>query len=912
MLEKSAYCASFASLFVVLAVKSASVQAAVQATHSDRFPLNGPNQDLPLALEPSSDRLLPQVPIETSKATEDSAEATATQPSKILENPTGGTIAQAGQRQQDTTSTTRITGVQLETSENGVRAILETSFGTALPSQTRTQNNTTIIDIDNATLDLGDRQSFRADNPAVGVASITVVQQTSNRVRMRLVGTNAAPTVETSSIDRGTVFTITPTVAQQEEPIRLVVTATRTEQKETDVPRAVSTIDREDIEEQTVLSRDLQDILSQQVPGISPPTQTSDPGASLRGRNPQVLIDGVPVRSNLSTVQARDLRTIDPASIENIEVLRGPTSLYGDGATGGVINITTRQPLEEDGVRSQAKVGISSSLGNLQGDSFGNTLSYSLDVKQGDFDASLNLTRDDTGSFFDAENDRIPRVGGSELGLADTETVNILGKFGINLGEDQRLQVSVNHFDDEENSNAFTEANPEPGLQKSRAVETDRDFVNAEEPRNRNTVVNLSYNHEDLLNSDIKTQVFYRNNENVFGAVDSRQFDITPAFIFRGINEKEQWGVRLQADTSITDDINVLWGADYTDESVEQPFELFDVEAFDRSGGRVLSKTGETTSIPEYEFTNFGLFAQVQWDVTEDLSLSGGVRQEKLGFNVDDYTLTVFQDSPRNIKGGGLNFSNTTFNVGATYDITNNLNIYASFSQGFSAPDFGRFLRSPPEGFQAIESDVDITKPQEVDNYELGIRSNWSSVQASLVGFFNHSDRGVNVVPPQSGEALSTIQRQEQRIYGIEAAVDWQPGDKWNVGSTFTWSEGDQEDDNGDFEPLRSNRISPIKVTAYVQNETLPGWNNRLQMLYVGNRDRAFDEGVDPVSIESYITFDLISSINLGGGTLQLGIENLFDEQFTTVTNQVAGGFTESRNVAARGRRISLEYSISW
>jgi iron complex outermembrane receptor protein len=389
-------------------------------------------------------------------------------------------------------------------------------------------------------------------------------------------------------------------------------------------------------------------------------------------------------------------------------------------------------------------------------------------------------------------------------------------------------------------------------------------------------------------------------------------FDITPAFIFRGINEKEQWGVRLQADTSITDDINVLWGADYTDESVEQPFELFDVETFDRSGEQTLRKTGEITSIPEYEFTSFGLFAQLQWDVSEDFSLSGGVRQEKLGLNVDDYTLTAFEDSPRDIKGGGLNFSDTIFNVGAVYDITDNFNIYASFSQGFSAPDFGRFLRSPPEGFQAIESDLEITKPQKVDNYELGIRGNWSSVQASLVGFFNNSDRGVEVVPRQEGEINSSIRRVDERIYGIEASVDWQPADKWNVGSTFTWSEGDQEADDGDFEPLRSRRISPIKVTAYVQNETLPGWNNRLQMLYVGNRDRAFDEGRDPVPIESYITVDLISSIKLGGGTLQLGIENLFDEQYTTVTNQFSGGSTESRNVAARGRRISVEYSLSW
>lgn len=39
-------------------------------------------------------------------------------------------------------------------------------------------------------------------------------------------------------------------------------------------------------------------------------------------------------------------------------------------------------------------------------------------------------------------------------------------------------------------------------------------------------------------------------------------------------------------------------------------------------------------------------------------------------------------------------------------------------------------------------SDIDLTQPQKVDNYEIGIRGNWNSVQATLAGFFNSSDLG--------------------------------------------------------------------------------------------------------------------------------------------------------------------------
>ncbi|MFX7540979.1 TonB-dependent receptor plug domain-containing protein, partial [Acinetobacter baumannii] len=61
-------------------------------------------------------------------------------------------------------------------------------------------------------------------------------------------------------------------------------------------------------------------------------------GQTLRGRNLAVLIDGIPQSTTINV--RRDLFNIDASAIERIEVLRGPTAIYGDGATGGVINIT--------------------------------------------------------------------------------------------------------------------------------------------------------------------------------------------------------------------------------------------------------------------------------------------------------------------------------------------------------------------------------------------------------------------------------------------------------------------------------------------------------------------------------------------------------------------------------------------
>lgn len=73
-----------------------------------------------------------------------------------------------------------------------------------------------------------------------------------------------------------------------------------------------------------------------------PQTQTS---VFLRGANPAqtlVLVDGM--RINSITSGAINWGTIDPSSIERVEIVRGAaSSLYGSNAIGGVVNIITRK-----------------------------------------------------------------------------------------------------------------------------------------------------------------------------------------------------------------------------------------------------------------------------------------------------------------------------------------------------------------------------------------------------------------------------------------------------------------------------------------------------------------------------------------------------------------------------------------
>src|SRR2546426_7993757 len=155
------------------------------------------------------------------------------------------------------------------------------------------------------------------------------------------------------------LLAVSPAAAQPpDDPTPLepvVVTVTRIEQKAGEAPASVTVLTRDDIRQSA--SQTVDDLL-RQVPGFSlfrrssslvthPTTQ----GLSLRGIGPSgtsralVLVDGVPANDPFGgwVYWSR----IPMQGIEQIEVVRGGgSSVWGNYALGGVVQILTRRPTE--------------------------------------------------------------------------------------------------------------------------------------------------------------------------------------------------------------------------------------------------------------------------------------------------------------------------------------------------------------------------------------------------------------------------------------------------------------------------------------------------------------------------------------------------------------------------------------
>ena len=801
---------------------------------------------------------------------------------------------------------TRVKGVKLNQTDRGLQIILETE-GKQLVPLILPEGNSVAIDILDATLALPTGNEYRETNPAPGISEIAINPVDATSIRLTITGENQAPDAEIVPSNENLILSVTPEVtetADELEEINVVVTATRTEEEESDVDRSVTVIDRTEIEEQTNLRRDLGDILGREVPGLAPGNQSlSEFGQTLRGRNQLVLIDGVPQSSSRNAF--RNLRTIDPSVIERIEIVRGPTALYGDGATGGIINIITQTGEGEPSF--PVEVGFGGSLSNIDTDSFTGIAQAGVSAKQNNLDYRFNVAYDRIGAFFDGEGDRIPPdLQSSQGSLAETNNLNLFGKVGYELGE-HRLELTANYYDSDQDTDFLTDPSVNefpPGTQKALT----RDGLELEEqPEIENTFINLDYDHPSLfLNSKVHAQIYYRDYLTRFFTFDGSDFGlVTPEgfSIFQSRVESEKYGGRLEIDTPIVgeDTLSLLSGLDYSDEDAEQPLAIFDQEIFEASNGTVFEQIDDRPWVPSLSQRNLGLFAQLNWQPAETVVVRGGLRYEDIGIEVDDFTTLEGNE----IAGGDLDYDATLFNVGVVYKLSEEFSTFANFAQGFSVADVGLILRGAEAGFTVTELSPEA---QKVDSYELGIRGQYDKVSFSLAGFYNESDLGTTF----DRETFEVI-RSPERVYGAEAVFDYQINDNWQIGSTFSFVEGDNDvEDDGDFEPLTGFRIPPVTLTAYVENETLPGWRNRIQMLYLGGRERAFDEDVDFQDVDPYVVFDLISSVEIGKGTLNLGIQNLFNNQYFTAISQLLRLRTNESYTAAPGITFSLKYAVEF
>jgi iron complex outermembrane receptor protein len=258
--------------------------------------------------------------------------------------------------------------------------------------------------------------------------------------------------------------------------------------------------------------------------------------------------------------------------------------------------------------------------------------------------------------------------------------------------------------------------------------------------------------------------------------------------------------------------------------------------------------------------------------------------------------------TPSDIGDGAL----TLYNLGATYDLSDELQLYGGFSQGAEITELGRAARE-------IDDPGRITpEPATSDQWELGIRGSSGTVDFSAVAFYSKSRRAslLQNDPSCAGQPFCPLipLRAEQKFRGVEGTLDWSPSESLAIGALLTYQRGEIfDEDLSDFIDYSTDVLSPFRVTGYFELSIGDDWRSRLQATWFDEADyyTPGEEDLGFVNTDSVFLADLISSYELGRGALTLSVSNLLDKTYVNVTNQ--GSLFRYR---AEGRRLTLGYQL--
>jgi iron complex outermembrane receptor protein len=718
--------------------------------------------------------------------------------------------------------------------------------------------------------------------------------------------------------------------AQQKETTQLapiVVTATRSAKSIADIAGTVYSIDQAEIEKQANAGRSTADIIGFLIPSLTPSSgTTSNYGMTMRGRAVQYMIDGVPQTGSRDS--SRQLNSISPNSIERIEVVSGASSIYGAGATGGIINIITKKG-SDDALSFESKLGVTSG-DNIRSDAMAYEAFQSVAFNQGDVSGYLGASYNKRGEFQDSHGDRIgPEV--AQTDRQDTETVDVNGRLSWQFTDNQKLSFGAQYYNDEQDSEYGPDYGAglavlfgaEPTLNAVKGLDLDT------QPRTKRSNFNLQYEHQDLLGQILNAEAYYRSETGRFyPSANYLAHSAIPSggtyIVTQSETDIDVWGARLALQKAFdlgSRSLNLTYGMDYDFEQGSQTAQQYNLGTFMASNGLTLDPQNEYAFGPDVDTSKFGLFLQTQFDVTDHLNLQAGIRHERIDSEVQDsipYSEAMVADAiptytPVALNGGTIKHDATLFNLGAVYHLTDAQQVFANFSQGSSLPDIQRMLRDVPASFTVNSQTID---PIKVNNYELGWRVQAENgLNASVTTFYNDSDKSLKFGRPNyTIEVLDT----DERVYGVEGNLSYRLQPNWTVGGTMAYTRGQFKNTAGKWQELDAIRVAPLKGTAFSEWQFNNDMSLRVQALAIGGTDKAKKDAVKygstvPAEIKGFATMDVIANAKAGPGTVGFGVYNVWNTDYKSVYSQaVESVYGAISSLPAQGRTYGLSYTLKY
>ena len=739
---------------------------------------------------------------------------------------------------------------------------------------------------------LGHYQPQQALNILLADTGLVAVWKTPNAVIIRKAKTKTKTAIK--SINQ---VSAVKEIAN-EQPIEVIqVSASRTQLGLSSISRQTTFIGGEELTTRFSSSENLAQILGKLIPGMAPSGQTmTNFGLTLRGRNLLVLIDGIPLNTNRNV--SRDLFNLNSATIESIEIVRGGNAIYGSGATGGVMYITTKLARNE-GLQSRLKVNTS--LTEIDGDAIGYDIGQSFTGQKDDLAFRLDLDAQTRTGSYDSHGNRLAPEP-SQGDLFDTQSYSIFGKLAYVVDELQTIETSLLWFEAEQDTDYASDPSVADLPLLSVPAKVRYGLELEEQNQANNLVFNLAYQNQNFFGHLVNSQVYYRDYQTRFYPFDGRPY-AGWAHLGQVHLDTEVYGARLLLSYQKNEQ-RISYGVDVNQESTAMPITAYDAQVFEQSDGLVFKAIGDKTFMPKTDTGSVGAFVQYTYNFNFGLKLDAGLRHENVSVSFNDFTTLGRQNT---VSGGELDYSDTLFNISLDYQLTDSIGAYVAFNQGFELPDIGLQLRYANEEFTIKDSKL---KPVTSDNSEIGLRYLDEKTTANLVLFYSTSDQG-RVKTEGFGWQL---RRDKEEIKGLEFELQHWLTDDLQVSLFAAQLVGEEKSESAtEWRDMNGFRIPPFK-TGFNVDYRYENINFYGQLNYVGSEDYRID-GKDSFGrhqVDSYITLDLSTRINFTNSALEIAIENATNNDYYPLYSQLLRSNNNSSHIPAKGAELRISYQHNW
>ncbi len=649
--------------------------------------------------------------------------------------------------------------------------------------------------------------------------------------------------------------TIRPSVDLEE----VVIIATKTERNKLDIPSRIDVIGPEIISNSSVTQID--DIL-RFAAGVNVNRSTGiysqRPMVTLRGLSGDeqsrtlVLMNGVPI--NTSDEGGVNWNRINHNDIERIEIMKGPgSSLYGNNAMGGVINIITKTPQQPQEVFSSVSYGTY------------NTLRQDLNVRILSEDGYYGVL-----SQYYLESDGYINIPEEDIGPYDIErfleAIGVSARVGYNESDWFNWELQYDVFRDQRGEGMKIHS-PHGNY---RNFNTDL-FRGTIKGGNDNTNYNISgfYQMEN----------YYDINERMRNDNYSR-FDVN--------SYREDIGFFGNISHDLIENNTITGGIEYKKGSID--------------GGDYYQTAPFDTIVNAGNLTTFAGYLQDEHGFLDNrINLITGIRFDHVTFSDGVFQSTdPWEETPELEDNTWTTFSPR---AGARFNFIENFSSYISYSQGFRASILDDLTRTGWMWVGPKYANPNL-EPEYIDNYEVGVDYfPLSNLKFSASVYLMHGKDFLYYVATEDEIFGRPIFRRENvtdvEAKGFEAETHYSITNNIQILGSYTFAESkivgfderpELEGKHLKYVPTHSGSISLFWQSPFV--------NFSLRGVYKGEQ---FADDANDVILDDYITFDFSASRSIRDNfIISVDVQNILDNKHMQTIDYLSPGRLISGRIALK------------